>query len=217
MYKPSKQTENTFIQLKEKGAWSITSKIFTKYQQKWHGPNIPVYIFPIANRQNLFQQTSNQKSGVSFHDKLFLFLTPTLSYKEIEALFVHEYHHVCRMKNTEKALENYTLLDSIILEGLAEAAVLDNCGPDYLAKWCRLYPDTKIKTFWERYLVKNLTIKKDDSQHDRLLFGGKGIPNMLGYAAGYTIVEKYKKSRNLTEPASFTIEAKDFLEIAFLN
>ena len=54
---------------------------------------------------------------------MFLFLTPSLAEKELEALIVHEYHHICRLKILAKPYHEFTLLDSILMEGFAEYAV----------------------------------------------------------------------------------------------
>lgn len=211
MYRPTRQLHVAYKDLKQKDVWSAAERAFMKYKQKWNGPDIPVYIFPLSERGGLFTRSSSKKSGVSFHDKLFLFLTPDLPEKEIEALLIHEYHHVCRMNHIDKKIEDYTLLDSIILEGLAEAAVEENCGKHYLAKWCSQYSKDQLLQYWKKYLKNNLTLKKDQPQHDQLLFGGRGVPSMLGYAAGYQMIQTYKETNNLTDIDSFTIDANDLL------
>ncbi len=211
MYSPSRQSHQIYNELKKKDVWSTVQQSFTKYKQKWNGPDIPIYIFPFSNQSSLFARPSNKKSGVSFHDKLFLFLTPNLNETEIEALLVHEYHHVCRLNHIDKTIEEYTLLDSIILEGLAEAMVEENCGKHCLATWCSQYSDNQLQQYWKKYLKNNLALKKDQPQHEHLLFGGRGVPNMLGYAVGYQIVQTYKKTNYLTDSESFTIDAHDFL------
>jgi uncharacterized protein YjaZ len=215
MYKPTRQAKKTFNTLKQQDTWNLIEKLFSRYQQKWNGPDIPVYIFPMTANRSLFHPPYEKKSGVSFPDRLFLFLQPDLSETEIEALLVHEYHHVCRMQHADKPVEEYVLLDSIILEGLAEAIVAENCGEDYLAKWTRFYSDSQMQTYWRRFLEKNLTVKKTERLHDRLLFGGNGIPLMLGYAAGYALVDRYKKTRRLKEHESFSINSKAFLDMKF--
>jgi uncharacterized protein YjaZ len=222
MYKPTKQSKRNFEELKEHDVWGIVEEIYKKYRLKWRGPNIPIYIFPLGDRYRSFGQignrndNGNRKSGLTFPDKLFLFLTPELDNKEIEAIFVHEYHHACRMTYLKKDIKDYTLLDSIVLEGLAEHAVEENCGKEYLAKWCKLYSDEQIISYWKRFLAKNLSVKKDHSQHDHLLFGGRGVPEMLGYAAGYSMIAKYKQSRNMKTGSSFTLNFDDFLSSTFV-
>ncbi len=66
---------------------------------------------------------------------MFLFLTPLEDEKELEALIIHEYHHVCRMNKITKPIQEYTLLDSMVMEGLAEYTVENYCGKNYNAKW----------------------------------------------------------------------------------
>ncbi|WP_369010262.1 DUF2268 domain-containing putative Zn-dependent protease [Oceanobacillus alkalisoli] len=54
---------------------------------------MPIFIFP-SDRSNT---EINGKSGLSFHDKLFLFISGETSLTEIKALLTHEYYHVCRL------------------------------------------------------------------------------------------------------------------------
>lgn len=214
MYRPSKLSYSSFEELKERQVWSTVHKLFKQYKQKWRGPDVPVYIFPFTDKQELFFRPTamKNKSGLSFHDKLFLFLTPNLTKKDIEALFVHEYHHVCRMNQIDKGIEDYTLLDSIILEGLAEAVVEAECGADYVAPWCTRYSEKQIEQYWKMYIAENMNVKKEDSLHDKILFGERGIPNMLGYAAGFIFVKKYYKKMSFSIADSFAIEAAEILE-----
>ena len=210
MYKPNNKSRETYKQLIDNDAWQTVGAIYQKYHTDWKGPDIPIYIFPMFQPSELFSRSTPKKSGLSFQDKLFLFLTPDLKEKEIEALFVHEYHHVCRMNCSRKELSDYTLLDSIVLEGLAELAVEECCGRDYLADWCALYSNKQLNQFAKNYLVDNLTLKKDDRLHNQLLFGGGIYPKMLGYAAGYAIVSKSRDSQRLSLRDTFTISSDTF-------
>ena len=40
---------------------------------------------------------NQRKSGIAFKDQIYLFLSPELPDKMIEALVIHEYHHAARM------------------------------------------------------------------------------------------------------------------------
>ena len=66
-----------------------------------------------------------------------------LQKQELQALFAHEYNHVCRI-HILKTLDEMTLLDSLILEGLAEDAVKDLYGENGLLLG---YNPTQIKSF----------------------------------------------------------------------
>jgi uncharacterized protein YjaZ len=212
MYRPTRSVRKNFERLQEQKAWDKVEKLFNKYKQKWNGPDIPVFLFPVAQSGGLFLREVKSKAGVSFPDKMFLFLSNFDDPKEVEALLVHEYHHVCRLKVLGKRMENYTLLDSIIIEGLAEYAVLKNCGREYLASWCRMYKEQELLDFWNRYLKKKLNTKKLERVHDELLYGEGRLPNLLGYAMGYQIVERFYEKNNYSTKLSFTNPALKYLE-----
>lgn len=213
MYKPNHRTRKTLEKLEEGKFWSVIEGIYLKYKRKWKGPDIPILIFPMDHSNSRLMREGNGKSGLSFIDKMFLFLTPVEDEKELEALFVHEYHHVCRMQALKKNPEEYTLLDSIILEGLAEHAVAENCGEKYTGEWSRRYSTTVLAGFWEKELKEKLSIKRNDRQHDELLFGLGSNPRLLGYAMGYEIVKQYKQHGNFTEKTSFKIPSGEFTKL----
>jgi uncharacterized protein YjaZ len=212
MYRPSRTARNSLNRMLEKEAWHRVGKLFNKYKGKWNGPDIPVFLFPVAQTGGFFFSETKSKAGVSFPDKMFLFLSHYEDPKEIEALLVHEYHHVCRLRMLNKRIDDYTLLDSIIIEGLAEYAVLKNCGPEYLAVWCRMYKEKELFNYWDKYLKKQLDTKKHERVHDELLYGEGRLPNLLGYAMGYNIVEHFYKNHNYSTKLSFSIPAINYLE-----
>ncbi|MFL6557119.1 MAG: DUF2268 domain-containing protein, partial [Bacillus sp. (in: firmicutes)] len=181
MYRPSRSARNNLKRMIEQETWDKVRHLYNIYKDKWDGPDIPVFLFPVAQSGGLFFREEKSKAGVSFPDKMFLFLSHYEDPKEVEALLVHEYHHVCRLGLSNKKMKDYTLLDSIIIEGLAEYAVLNNCGREYLASWCRIYKDKELIYYWDKYIKKQLDTKKNDRVHDQLLYGEGRIPNLLGY------------------------------------
>ncbi len=213
MYQPNQRTLAGFKELKEWKAWDRLEKIFLKYKKKWQGPDVPIYLFPkksggffLSNRQDI------PKSGVSFNDKVFLFLSPLEDEKELEALFVHEYHHVCRMNKQKKKVKDYTLLDSMILEGLAEHAVVEMVGEKYLANWCKQYSSKEISEVWSQSIKDHLDSNKTTRIHDDLLFGRKKYPPLIGYAVGYELVSKYKQKNRLSIANSFILTSEKIIE-----
>jgi len=213
MYRPNRHTLQSFNELKEKKTWDCLDKIFLKYKKKWQGPDVPVYLFP-KNTGGIFSTRTqdSRKSGVSFEDKVFLFISPLEDEKELEALFVHEYHHVCRLNKLKKKVKDYTLLDSVILEGLAENAVLEMLGENYLAKWCTQYSTKELSKIWNQDFKENLHCKKTDRMHDDLLFGLKKYPPLIGYAIGYRIVSLYKEKNILSTIDSFTLTSEKLMK-----
>jgi uncharacterized protein YjaZ len=212
MFKPSIASWETYENMLEEHKWDKVDDIFRRYRQKWSGPEIPVFLFPIEQARGFFRKEERSKSGVSFSDKLFLFLSQDVGQAELEALFVHEYHHVCRLNKLRGKIEDYTLLDSMIIEGLAEYAVQRHCGKKYLAEWCSLYSEDEINYIWNKYLKDNLMIKKKDKRHDDLLYGNGRFPKLAGYAAGYWIVREYYQNHAYLVEKSFSLPAKRLIE-----
>lgn len=211
MYRPNRQNYEMFKELKKRNYWDKIDKIFRKYKKEWKGPDVTIYIFPMAASTSIFSRSTSNKSGVAFKDKLFLFLTPVADEKELEALFVHEYHHVCRIHSQNKKLEESTLLDSIILEGLAEHSVEKFCGKKYLASWCEHYTEIEILNFWERFLKQQIGIKKLNKLHDDILYGRGKFPKMAGYSAGFVIVSMYNKQKDISLLDSFHLKSERFI------
>src|SRR5690606_15167426 len=211
MYTPSEQTKKTIGILKKEKIWSKVDHFYQNYRKKWRGPNVDIYIFPINENQHFFMGQLKGKSGIAFTNKLFLFVKNGLEEKELEALFVHEYHHVTRMRKYKKELEQYTLLDSIIFEGLAELAVLNCCGKKYLAQWTKEFSNERIAYFMKHIYEPNLSVTREDRSHDDFLFGRRGIPRMLGYAVGFELVKGYVKNNKITMLDSFEMKSEEFL------
>ncbi|MEH7346800.1 DUF2268 domain-containing putative Zn-dependent protease [Bacillus sp. JJ1532] len=211
MYKPNRQSYENFTELKKRNYWKKVEAIFRKYKKEWKGPDIPIYIFPMASINSLFSQVKTTKSGVAFKDKLFLFLTPLEDDLELEALFIHEYHHTCRLQHQNKKIEDNTLIDSMILEGLAEHTVKEYCGQDYLAYWCKSYSKKEILNFWERFLKQQRSTKRFSKLHDDILFGRGTYPKMIGYSAGFVFVSMYKEKKDLSLQESFKLDSETFI------
>lgn len=207
MYSPNKRTKEIFAGLKKQHYWSKSRQILCQYQKRWGGPDIPVYLFPI-------QATMKQKMcGVSFKNKMFLFLSPLKDLTELESLIVHEYHHVCRLNQQAKPIHEYSILDSMIMEGLAESAVTNFCGETYNAKWVQQYSDEQLEMFWEKYVKDHLEAKRRDRIHDALMYGKGFFPHLLGYSIGYWLIKKAKEKREIPVRETFSITSDQIMEI----
>lgn len=210
MYRPNRITYNTYLQLKNEDTWKKVHTVFSHYKEKWNGPDVPVYIFPIHHRSN---PSLKGKSGISFHDKMFLFLSPLKDEKELEAILIHEYHHVCRLNNQNKPFEAYTLLDSIMMEGFAEYLVIQSLGEKYAGDWISRYKEKDIQNYWQKYFKKNSHLTRKERLHDVLLFGKGYHPDLIGYAVGYWLVNKYAKKHTFTVRDSFSLTAEKIAKI----
>jgi len=193
--------ENIAIQkLEDQNIWLIVQEELNHLKEKWNGPNIPIYIFPITQ-----EQTMTNKNGAAYPNAIFLFVGE-LKKQELRALFAHEYNHVCRLHYLNKSLNEVTLLDSLILEGLAECAVEEIYGDEWLAPWLKYYSMEKMLEIWKMYFLTQMN-SQGLAHHAEFLYGGK-LPQWIGYCIGYEIVRTYIKNHS-----SNKLHLKDSKEI----
>lgn len=218
MYQHPRHAQHVFQTLKEKKAWDKLNQIYQKYRRLWDGPTINIYIFPMEENNRRFMKDTRGRSGVTFPKQIFLFLSGVGDKEEWEALFVHEYHHATRMNLLKKEINDYTLLDSLVLEGLAEHAVLQYCGEDYVAPWCTSYQEKQLASLWQRAIKKHLHMTRSKARHDDILFGKHGYPRMIGYAIGYHMIAHYKKqTSDFSISKTLDVPANTFLHDDFLT
>ncbi|WP_042349505.1 DUF2268 domain-containing protein [Bacillus massiliigorillae] len=210
MYTSSSKVESDLETLVEKDVWSHIERLFNLYREKWNGADIPIFIIP-HKRQSFFSN-GHHKSGLAFPDKLFLFLSPKTSMDDREALFVHEYHHVCRLINQKKKIDTYTLADSSVLEGLAEYTVQTIKGEKYLAPWTKQYSIEFLDRFWKAHFEENLTVTRKDRKHDQIMFGKGKYPAMIGYCMGYYLVDMYVQTHSFSVKKSFRLSSDEIIK-----
>lgn len=175
----------------------IIKKEYRTLMKEWNGPDIPIFLFPSDQTNRKIVHEYNGKSGLAFKDKLFLFLSIENTKEEIQALFTHEFNHVCRLHHYDKDEEDFTLLDTIVLEGFAEHAVYTRLGEKYLAPWTSYYSDKELRTIWNKIILPNKDISIHHRKHHQILYGQNFIPKMAGYAVGYDVVDSFMKKRKL--------------------
>ncbi|WP_341300819.1 DUF2268 domain-containing putative Zn-dependent protease [Lysinibacillus sp. FSL H8-0500] len=174
--------------LQEQNSWEVVQKEYIKLKETWNGPSIPIYIFPLTTKQ-----TMTNKNGIAYPNALFL-LIDKLERQELQALFAHEYHHICRMHYLNKSLQDMTLLDSLILEGLAESAVKELYGDQWLAPWLNNYTFDHMLALWKKDFLANIHLEGLEN-HVEFLYGGR-LPPWGGYCIGYAIVQSYIKNHS---------------------
>lgn len=188
----------TITKLQHNKVWNIVKKEALKLQQLWMGPDIPIFIFPSDANNGYMKQNFNGKSGLAFRDKLFLFISEDNTEKEIRALFTHEYNHVCRLAHFLKDEKDYVLLDSILLEGLAESAVRERLGEKHTASWTSYYPSDELENMWDKMVLPYKDLSRNHRRHMDILYGLQFYPKMLGYCTGYYLVQKYMEANHLS-------------------
>ncbi|MEH6942081.1 DUF2268 domain-containing protein [Bacillus sp. JJ722] len=210
MYTSGSKVESDLKSLIKEDVWSHIGSLFNSYRKAWNGADIPIFIIP--HRKQSFFSKGHHKSGLAFTDKLFLFISPKTNKNDREALFIHEYHHVCRLSSQEKKIDTYTIADSCVLEGFAEYTVQSIKGKSYLAPWTKQYSIEFLDRFWNVHFDENLTVTRKDKKHDQIMYGKGKYPPMIGYCMGYYLVDTYMKSNPFSVKESFRLSPKAIIE-----
>ncbi|GGE72219.1 DUF2268 domain-containing protein [Priestia taiwanensis] len=209
MYEPVDRGKESVKELQHKRLWLQLQDEFLSLRQWLSGPDIPVFIFPLYRLFALERKVN--KNGIATRKSIFLFGEPDISIEEWKALLTHEYHHVVRIHALEEK-ENDTLLDSIVMEGLAEYAVYERYGEEVNADWTKLYTKEEAGMMWKKLMRKHHEVKKHTKQHDFLLNGLGFYPSMLGYNVGYHIVQDAVEHTKATTKELLGKSAQDIMD-----
>ncbi|SHF92100.1 DUF2268 domain-containing protein [Ornithinibacillus halophilus] len=214
MYKqPYSNGKDEIKNLQKKKVWQYVYKEAKKLQTIWNGPSISVFILPVEIRNKRIAKEQNGKSGLAFSDKLFLFIGDHLDKNEIKALLTHEYNHICRLHYYQKNAEEFTLLDTIILEGLAENAVREYCGEDNLASWTTYYSEDQLEDMYQKIIKPNESLSTFERKHNEILYGMKFYPKMAGYCVGFYLVKNYMINNRCKIKDTLPINSSQFIEL----
>lgn len=210
-HQPVKNGKKLIKRLQRHNIWDIIRQEEKDLQKDWDGPDIPIFILPADSYNRKLRREQNGKSGLTFSDKLFLFVSEDNTEKEIRALFTHEYNHVCRLAKFNKKEKDYVLLDTVILEGLAENAVRERLGKDYTANWTSYYPDEKLNRMCRNLILPNQHAPKASRTHLQILYGLGLYPAMAGYCAGYYLVKRYMEANDLTSQDLLHVKSPEII------
>ncbi|WP_026905912.1 DUF2268 domain-containing protein [Paucisalibacillus globulus] len=212
-HRPEQDGESLLKSLRKKNVWKIIAKEEKILKQDWNGKNIPIFIFPSDMYNRKIKEQYSGRAGLAFSDKLFLFISDRSTENEIKALFTHEYNHCCRLKHDPIKETDYTLLDVIILEGLAENAVRERFGSSLLAPWTSYYNGDELKDIWESIILPHKDLSKNTREASNILYGRSFYPNMAGYSVGYYLVKQYIKNTGKGSKELLKIPAKEIASI----
>ncbi|MEH6936524.1 DUF2268 domain-containing putative Zn-dependent protease [Bacillus sp. JJ664] len=186
--KLTKDSKEDMKQIIEQNIFKRLSSEFNVLRNELNGPDIPIIILPCHATRGIFQKVSYHRGGIAYKNCICLFLSPLEGILQHKAVLLHEYHHIVRLKKLHKN-NKVTLLDAMILEGLAETAVLEKYGQEVQAPWTTLYSSSQCEIYFDKYLKDKLKITNHDEQFSKYLYGGNGIPKLLGYGVGYDLVK----------------------------
>ena len=215
MYQPEEDEKKVIKTLQNNRVWELVQNEQRRLQKEWDGPDVPVFIFPSDTTNPEFNREFNSMAGLAFKDKLFLFIAGHHSGMNIKSLFTHEYNHVCRLAKWQKHEEHYVLLDTIILEGLAENAVRERLGEKFTAKWTVKYSDEELERLWKTLVLPNRSIINSHPKHNEILFGFRHYPKMLGYCIGYYLVRQFIKEKKLTSKDLLPLDSTEIARILY--
>lgn len=215
MYRPYRGGIKVVEKLSAAGVWETAESEFLELKQAWEGPDVPVFIYPSDSRNERIKREFKGKSGLAFKDKLFLFLSEGNSDLEIRAILIHEYNHAARINKVKKNERDFTLLDSVIMEGLAENAVVERLGATEAASWTNKYTERQLRDIWEKFIKPNKDIPRSHRKHHDLLYGTKFIPRMAGYCAGYYLVRKFIEKEKLSGKNLLKISSEEIVSTIF--
>lgn len=215
MFLPDCDIEESLAAFQKKQYWQKVEQEYQWLKKNWQGPGAKVFLFPLEERNAFIMNKLGGKTGISFWDRIFLFLSKKTTDQGLKALVTHEYHHVCRLAVLKKPEQELTLLDSLIIEGLAEYAVFERLGKREVGIWTSIYQKDDLKKIWKQSFSDYLELK-GKQRHAPFLFGDKrwNIPQWAGYALGFEMVQSTK----LTTKKLLSMSSEEILEqSSFLN
>ena len=189
MYKHTSNTNDWIEQMTKKQIINYIKTLEKRYHHEWKGPDVAIFVFPLDQTNRKIEREYRGRSGLAFRDKVFLFLSKDVNKNDIESLFLHEYHHVCRLAVVKKAEDTFTIMDTMIMEGLAENAVREVVGDEAVSDWTKLYGAAQCERFYKRIILPHKEITRDHSKFPQLMYGTGFYPKMLGYSVGYHLVK----------------------------
>jgi uncharacterized protein YjaZ len=133
------------------------------------------------------------------------------SKKSIENTVAHELNHTIYYYHHYDDFNNYTLLDEILLEGLAENFREQYFNPE-VSKWAgALDKDEAFEALKES---KDILGSRDQKVIQEFLFGNNKHKRWTGYSAGYWLVKEFiNKNKNLSWDKLMKTNPKKFVEI----
>ncbi|ANU17122.1 hypothetical protein BBI11_08860 [Planococcus maritimus] len=133
-------------------------------------------------------------------------------HSNLKSVITHEYHHYWRMHTLTSTEENQTLLDRLILEGLAEHFVEIRLGEDYLGPYRDALTEQQALFLWET--IYRPYRHERGAKTDAYMFGSeeKNLPFWGGYAIGYYLVKWYlEKNQGSTIEEMTSLPSDSFL------
>lgn len=212
MFLPDHKDLDVIDHMFEEEMWKTALYQYKKLRSKWNGPDVPIFLLPANQKSKQLREELHGQAGVSHDDKVFLFVGDKSEKERLRSLVTHEYNHVCRLEFLKSEQKGLTLLDALILEGLAEHAVQKHIGEDYTGPWTKTYSIEKAQRGWERWIKPKINLSKHDPSHEILMYGKGRYPKWLGYSIGYHIISSFYSNSSVSEIDALQMPSQQILE-----
>lgn len=168
-------------------------------------------VFLLDRHDTFCRETLGGVSAFAGEACIRFFVYPEAGVRSILlSTLVHEYNHVWRLS---ARLSDETLLDKLILEGLAEHFVAHVLGATHQGPWVQVLTDEKARALWASTYQSRMDLTGDDAIGP-YLFGKKelDLPRWAGYSMGYHLVQWYRNAHpNVTIHELTLMPSKNFI------
>ncbi|MFC0557685.1 DUF2268 domain-containing protein [Halalkalibacter alkalisediminis] len=216
LFHPEQTIDIEYEKWQKKVPWLIVQKQFNKLKNKWNGPDVKIYILPLTDQNRFLEVELGAKTGLTIEKGILLFIRSYTTTEDLLALITHEYHHACRLAATKQTEDEMVLLESMVMEGLAEKAVEEEMGALACATWTSRYDNSWNVDWYNHWIKPNLRVR-GRQKHLPYLYGSEmhGIPLWLGYYIGYKMVNSATSHTDTTNnllhiPAETILERSNF-------
>ncbi|UTR15362.1 DUF2268 domain-containing protein [Salipaludibacillus sp. LMS25] len=173
-------------------------RFIKKMKTIFQGPDTDIIIFPLNMKHGIILEELDGKNGIAFPGFILAFWKETLPEIDQKALLLHEYHHASRLFHRGENERSISLLESMIMEGLAEWEVANHLGEDHMAPWAKNYDRNMLLVWWKKVYHQYILLQGRHT-YKSLLFGGeRHIPPLTGYKLGYDIVKTHLSNNEAT-------------------
>lgn len=168
----------------------------------------------LLDDQDLFvrEKLGGVSAFTDWSGKMFFAVHPDAEVRStLESVINHEYHHHWRIHALTITEQNQTLMDRLILEGLAEHFVRIRLGDTYLGPYKDALTEEQAEDLWEN--TYKICRNKVGEQTDAYMFGSKeeNVPFWGGYSLGYYLVEWYiQKNEGCSIEAMTALSSEEF-------
>jgi uncharacterized protein YjaZ len=153
-----------------------------------------IFVFPWFPTKEENDNFNGLMANTPYISVIHLFISiKKFNKKSIFETIAHEVNHSLFYYYHKKDINNYTLLDNIIIEGLAENFREEVIGGKP-APWSISL--SKKEAFQNFEKIKNLLNSKDKKIIQEVLFGYNKYKKWAGYSMGYWIIKEFRENNS---------------------